>query len=52
MEPYLFSLRILVTLLILTMLLPGIGLLSVANAYEEAPVISEEASGFGSRIER
>ena len=45
MELYLFSLRVLVTLLILTLLLPGIGLLSTANAYEEVPVRNEDTVG-------
>jgi hypothetical protein len=35
-------LRILVTLLILTMLLPGWGLLNASHAYEERPAISAE----------
>ena len=43
MERYLLPLRILVTLLILTMLLPGWGLLRASNAYEDAPAVSESA---------
>jgi hypothetical protein len=42
-ERYLFPLRILVTLLILTMLLPGWGLLSASNAIEQQPAMSVDA---------
>jgi hypothetical protein len=40
MERYMLPLRILVTLLILTMFLPGWGPLAASNAYEERPAIS------------
>lgn len=40
MERYMLPLRILVTLLILAMLLPGWGLLGASNAYEEQPGVS------------
>ena len=43
MDRYMLSLRILVTLLILTMLLPGWGLLDASHAYEERSTIREEA---------
>ena len=39
MERYMLPLRILVTLLILTMLLPGWGLLEAAHVYEEPSAI-------------
>ena len=44
MARYSFPLRILITLLILTMLLPGWGLLSASNADQEtSPALREEA---------
>jgi hypothetical protein len=45
-------LRILVTLLILTMLLPGWGPLSASNAYEDRPAISAGTIGSMSPFER
>jgi hypothetical protein len=52
MERYSLALRILVTLLILTMLLPGWGLLEAANAYEMQPSINEGSIGILSPFDR
>ena len=43
MERYTLPLRILLTLLILTMLLPGWGILSASHIQEDAPAVIENS---------
>lgn len=52
MKRYMLALRILVTLLILTMLLPGWGMLGASNAYEMQPTMNEGAIGILSPFDR
>jgi hypothetical protein len=52
MERYMLPLRILVTLLILTMFLPGWGILEASNAYEEQTASTIDAIDSISPFER
>jgi hypothetical protein len=52
MERYMFPLRILITLLILTMLLPGWGPLSISIVPEPGPAMSADAIGVVSPFDR